>query len=447
MKISQEVMIGAPGLTATNAFGEIMRKTFFGLLAVLTLTVLALPVTGFSADLSTSQVQSLRDINTKIMVVRELAGRNLMTTQQAADSETVFVQEAKQVVGYEVTLQQIQTLVSNAEKTEGLGVFWNILIVAAGALFLIAFLGLIVYYLEDLLAQVPPIVYEFLAYLAMLFTALSGYLFNPFHIGIVRVEPLWFAVPGALALAGCLYLTYQLHFGSDTPRHKRVYMGPGLIDFPTVMFGLCTAGWAAMAIFYNQIFPAAGIPHVLAFASVIALQACLGFSVITWPGCVAMGWKNDAQVPRSVLASLIILAGYVAKKLLGGLETQAWLFEPGAIFMGAFVYYLGLLVMSNKWYCSSGSSHDSRNRARWIGMQVVTITSGILALYFGSVYHMGALLGVGGTFFALYLLEKYYEIPWKGVGWLWSLLGAAVLLYFIVGFANNHSEYFVWGIR
>ena len=33
---------------------------------------------------------------------------------------------------------------------------------------------------------------------------------------------------------------------------------------------------------------------------------------------------------------------------------------------------------------------------------------------------VGALLGIGGTFFTLYLLEKYFELPWRGVGWAWA---------------------------
>jgi hypothetical protein len=33
------------------------------------------------------------------------------------------------------------------------------------------------------------------------------------------------------------------------------------------------------------------------------------------------------------------------------------------------------------------------------------------------------------------------------VGWAWSLVGVAVALYFFVGFAQQHPQYFVWGIK
>jgi hypothetical protein len=108
------------------------------------------------------------------------------------------------------------------------------------------------------------------------------------------------------------------------------------------------------------------------------------------------------------------------------------------------VYYLGLLVMSSKYYVFSGKGGGE---GQYLALQVLTIVSGVAAFYLGSTFHMGALLGVGGTFFTIYLLEKYYEIPWGGVGWPLSFLGVAVFLYFLVGFAHTHSQYFIWGIQ
>lgn len=421
-----------------------MRKTLFALMTLLAL--LAFPASGFcNTNLSDTQVQTLKEINGKFAVVQELADRHVLTAEQAAAAEHLFSEDAKQVVGHDVTKQEIQTLLSNAEKTEGLGTFWNFVVVIAGILLLLAVLGLVGFYLQDFLAQIPPGFYELMAYAGSALMIASGHIWPPFHLGFVLVEPLWFAIPGALALAGTLFLTYNLHFKRQY-RGDTGYMGPGLINFPTVLFLVCTVVWGAMAVFYSHAFPAAGIPHILAFAAVVALQAALGFSAITMPGCIALGWTNEKQIPKSVFSSLLILGGYVALKLNNGLTGDLALFESGAIFMGAFVYFLGLLIMSSKWYVWAGHD-DGRNHSRYVMLQVITIASGVAAWYFGSAYHIGALLGVGGTFFAIYLLEKYYEMPWKGIGWAWSFLGLAVFLYFLTGVASNHPEYFVWGIR
>lgn len=422
-----------------------MRKILLTLLTFVALV--AAPVSGFcasSADLSAAQVQTLKEISTKITVVEDLAARHVITPEQAAEADHLYTDDAKAIVGHDVTAQEIQQLVSNAEKTEGLGPVANFFVVVAGVLVLLAVVGLIGFYLSDLLAAIPVGVYEVLAYVGAGGLMASGHLWQPFTLGFVRVEPLWFTVPGALALAGSLFLTHNLHF-KKSGRGETGYMGPGLINFPTVMFLVCSVAWGAMALFYSHAFPAAGIPHILAFGAVVALQAALGFSVITMPGCIALGWTSDSQVPRSVTSSLIILVGYIALKLSNGITGDLALFETGALFMGAFVYYLGLLVMSSKWYVFAGK--NGRNEGSYVLMQVLTIASGIAAWYIGSAFHMGALLGIGGTFFTIYLLEKYYEIPWKGVGWAWSLLGVAGILYFIVGIASKHPEYFVWGIH
>ena len=148
------------------------------------------------------------------------------------------------------------------------------------------------------------------------------------------------------------------------------------------------------------------------------------------------------------MASLLILAAYLAVRIVpNSLPEFIKLFDTGCLFMGAFVYYLGLLVMSNKWYACPKVADGERNVSRYLLMQVVTIASGFAAFYIGSTFNIGSLLGIGGTFFTIYLLEKYYEIPWKGVGWAWSLLGVALALYFFVGFATQNPQYFIWGIR
>lgn len=398
------------------------------------LAILFLPVSGFCDELSSKQMKTLQTINNKIVVVQELSDRNIITPEQATAGKNLFCQDAQQVVGHAVTPEALQALVSSAEQTAGLGTFWSIVIVLAGMITMVAVLALIGYYLRNLLAVIPATGYEALAYLATGVVALGGYFWRPFQVGPVLVEPLWFVVPAAFALMGCIFVTRWLHFPAKH-REPGVYVGPGLINFSTVMFGVCAVAWAGLAVLYGNIYPAAGIPYFLGFCAVFALQAALGFSVITLPGCLAFGWTDGRQMPKSVFSSFIILAAYLVLKLNGHMVGDLALFETGAVFMGAFVYYLGLLIMSSKFYESGGN---------YGLLQVITIASGMAAFYLGSVFHLGTLLGIGGTFFVIYLLEKYYEIPWKGIGWAWSLLGVAGFLYFVVGFAKTHSQYFLW---
>jgi hypothetical protein len=430
--------------------------------------LLLLPAAAFCDDLTSERVQTLKQLQERHATVEILVNQKIMTAEEGQRADDFFRHQAEEVVGRPLsTWDEVNTLVKDADKTVGFGVFLNIVIVLAGFALLLALIGLAVVYLWPLLVTLPPLFYEVAAYVVTLRMLLAGYWWQPFQLWFLTIQPLWFVVPAALGFAGSVYLSYWLHWqrvpdaaGNALPRlggrrtrnkvkrkTEHVYAGPGFITFPTVLFGLCTLVWGSLAIFYHRLFPGAGVPYFLAFITVMALQAFMGFSVITMPGCVALGWEKDSQVPKSTQASLILLVTYVAMKVSGNyMSEDVRLFETGVLFMGAFVYYLGLLVMSSKWYPHNAKDDATRFR-RYVQMQVVTVISGVAALYLGATFEIGTLLGVGGTLFALYLLEKYYEIPWSGVGWAWSLVGVALALYLFVGFAQQHPQYFVWGIR
>jgi hypothetical protein len=417
-------------------------------------------------SLSTGQLVIARQIQNKLAVIKDLSAHKLITTEEQDKASNFYLDQATPILGHAVTEDALNTLTTKeTQTTHGFGVFLNSIIILAGILLLLSAIGLILFYLRDFLKSLPSSFYECMAYVLTAICLAAGYLWQPFHIGFLTIEPFWLSVPGAFAFAGCVNLSYWLHW--IRPRHNSsrisdannttsdlVYFGPVPFRFPTILFGLCTIVWGAVAVEYHAIFPNSGIPNFLAFISIIALQSFLGFSVITAPGCIALGWEKDKQVPKSTLSSLMLLVAYVSIALGGIAVTESMrLFESGCLFMGAFVYYLGLLVMSSQWY-SIKEKIDPQTRKvrqewliRYFVMQTVTIISGLTALYLGATFHIGALLGIGGTFFVIYLLGKYYEIPWKGVGWAWSCLGVALALYFFVGFAGQHAEYFIWGIK
>lgn len=425
---------------------------------------LLFPAGAYCEQLSTEQVIGTKEIQTKLAVVKDLLEHQIITTAEGEKARNFYCQQAMLIVGHPVTAEQINALTTDTKNTAGFGVFLNSAIILAGITLLLSAVGLITYYLRDFLMSLPSRFYEFASYVITATLLSAGFLWQPFKIWFLAIQPLWFVVPGAFSFAGCIYLSYYLHWLRPVNKQakkkdkknasEKVYLGPGFVTFPTVLFSLCTIVWGATAIVYHQAYPLAGIPHFIAFITVMALQSFLGFSVITAPGCIALGWDESKKVPKSTFASLILLIAYVGTILSGtALPEIIKLFETGCLFMGAFVYYLGLLVMSSKWYCRK-SQYDpeqkkvvTTKRSPYLLMQAITIASGVAAFYLGSSFHIGTLLGIGGTFFVIYLLEKYYEIPWKGVGWAWSLLGVAVALYFFVGVAGQYPQYFVWGIH
>lgn len=77
-------------------------------------------------------------------------------------------------------------------------------------------------------------------------------------------------------------------------------------------------------------------------------------------------------------------------------------------------------------------------------MQVLTVVSGLLALYFGSVFGITALANIGGSFFCMYIIEKYFDIPWKGVWLYWGFMGFGLLLYVLSVVAKTYPQYFLF---
>jgi hypothetical protein len=410
-------------------------------------------------DLNDSQKAALVKCQNAIQTINDLQGKKLVDGETATNFKQAYLKDTATAVGREsFTEDEFNAYLAESNKTVGFGIFLNTLIVVAGIILLLAFVGLIVFYFWPLLVRTPFAVYEVSSYALTAALLLGALQWEPFGLWFLKIQPLWFVIPGAFTFPACVMLSRALHWGGRSPKEiftgkGEVFMGPGFVSFAVVLFGLCTLVWGGLAIAYHTLMPGAGVPYFLAFISIMALQSFLGFSVITMPGCIAMGWEKDAQVPRSTLASFILLAFYVSIKLTSHIAPEAInIFSTGCLFMGAFVYFLGLLVMSSKWYSWRDRRDKDGNLTRdgfraYCFMQFLTVVSGFAALYFGASFGIGTLLGIGGTFFAIYLLEKYYEIPWKGVGWAWSLLGVAGGLYFFIGFASQHPEYFVWGIK
>jgi hypothetical protein len=111
--------------------------------------------------------------------------------------------------------------------------------------------------------------------------------------------------------------------------------------------------------------------------------------------------------------------------------------------VGTFGYFVGLLTLASRYYYYRSSDWFMLETKYW-AWQILAVVSGIAALYLGNMLDLTYLRGIGGTFFCLYLLEKYYEIPWRGIGWAWSTLGLAGILYGFVIVIQSYPQYFIF---
>jgi uncharacterized membrane protein YqaE (UPF0057 family) len=309
------------------------------------------------------------------------------------------------------------------DQMKGLFTFVNIMIVMGAVIAGTGIIWLFGHYFWTLILAVPAEAWEVILW--------AGFALLAWSASLVSTDwQLAVLMPACVGFFGAMSLTCFVH-GSKS----KSYEIPSLVL--TVVYG-------TVALFFGS--------HVVGFMSVMALLNALGFMMGHIPGCVYLGWDNDSQVARGTFAAGLMLTLHILFTLTGAAVVLAP-FREGMLFMGSFVYFVGLLIMSSRYYWYSYTDKDGKltdfgYRTNWVAftvMQVCVLSSALLAFYFGSVYNMPALLGFSGTVFAIYVLEKYYDLPWKGVGWAWSMLGLGGLLYGLGLVVQSYPQYFLLG--
>ncbi|MGD1701092.1 hypothetical protein [Dapis sp. BLCC M229] len=379
-------------------------------------------------NLPPEKVQELISIRYSITTIEELENRGLLSETQAITETKSYLKKSQLIVGEKLSLEQIIQLTNNYEivtpgsqtniiqKIAGFVTFTNIILTSAAILLVLAVASLASLYLIPILMLIPDWGYEIIIYLVC-FGAIVG---GNFVTGIGE----FIAFPGCLGLIGAISFSHYLHrkFFQKLVDEKNSY--PYYLD-SFILFII----WAIAAIIYQS--------SLLGFIAIIALETCLGFSVVITPLCYMIGFTERDVISRAMSASLILLTLYVSAEIANFELPYIGIFSTGVLFVGTFVYFVGTLIVSSKWY-----DYGKFNINRYLWLQFLTIGSGVTALYIGSVWQVLLLQRIGGTFFFLYLIEKYFELPWHEKLWAWATLGLAVILYLSALVAKKYPEYF-----
>lgn len=356
-------------------------------------------------SLSDSEVQQLLPLRYKIEAAQEMVAAGEITPQQGTSATHRYLTAATAAAGTPLALEQLLALegtlaetaeLTSLQKLAGLVTAVNIAWVVAGILVLVAIVLLFSFFLS-----MGPVFWEFALYAASVALLVVSW---KSAAGVAE----YLAFTGAAALAGAGGFTWWLHM--KEVKSERVRM--------TSYFAVVAAAEALLALALQN--------HAIGFLAVVALMGALGFSVAVIPFGFAVGFDDEKVMARATNAAFMILVGFVLLKAFGQ-QTPLAVFETGAYFMGAFVGYLGLLIMASKWYDRS---------TNYAIMQLVMIVAGVAAILVGSILHIGELQKIGGTFLGLWAFEKLAEIPVE------SKEGVAVLCLVIAG-ALTATAWFV----
>lgn len=380
--------------------------TILGILAI----CLAAPAyAGEQIAFSEEVARELVPLRNNVQVLRDMSAAGVVSAQQAQTGATRYLEIAAKVAGRQVTVEELLAIsVDQPVKLTGLQKFagyitfvntmWVFAIIVGVTCFIYLF-GRLIVEIAGLFLAIPAWFYEFLLYAFSLTLILKGDYFRP---GVGQ----YVALTGCLAFAGALIISGI--------RLK--------LSAPGSFFLILTAVWGFVALLYSS--------SLIGFFAVIALMGALGFFVAIHPLVYVIGFKDEDSVGRATAAAFCLLAAFVALQIFGIPLAHLSVFQPGVLFMGSFVGFLGLLIASTRWY---------PRRYPWPLFQLIAIAAGIGALYFGTVYQLPELAKIGGTFFALYLLEKFCEVPVEGrVGYAClGLIGSGAVYWFCLTVKNN----------
>jgi len=377
-------------------------------------------------NLNNQQIQELIEIKASVNTIQELNEKNIISNSVAETEIKQYLDKTESIIKRKIELKELESINFQEQqgllqKVKGFLTFVNIIATLAAILLAIAVAWLVSIYLIPVLKLIPKSVYEILIYLMCFAFIIGGKWLTPAVNEFI-------ALPGCLGLIGALGFTNFLHgealkkvyFKADNqPRFNPYYLNSLVLFF-------C---WFIIAILYQS--------ELIGFLAVIALEVSLGFSVVVLPLCYFIGFRERDVIPRAMSASLFLLIIYVGLKITETELPYVGIFSSGVLFVGSFVYYLGCLIISNKWY------NQALEQNRYLSMQILTIVSGILALYIGSVWQILLLQRIGGTFFVLYLIDKYLELPWKKEWLAWATLGFAIILYSLALFVKQYPQFFL----
>lgn len=363
---------------------------FVGLMSLFSIT----PAFGQDlASLSPETVGQLTALRNSIITLDDNVSAGIITTSQRDAGVERYLVQASRLAGREVTKEdlfklQVEGAAGQRAELTPLQKFAG-LITPVNILWIFAIIGVVgcgTYLFGDLVVNIskdlPQEVYEAVLYIAGAVLVSYGRSLSP------EVGP-YVGLTGCLMLAGALALTNYLH----KLKVKESY-------FFTLLFAV----WGMTALVYQS--------QMIGFIAVGAMMAALGFSAAVYPFVVVLGFEDEDSLGKGTAAAFGILSVYTGLIVFNAPITKMEVFRNGSLFLGSFVGYLGLLIASTRWYDT---------RSNYGILQIITILAGISAIFIGSVYGIGELQKIGGTFFVLYLLTKLSEIPAR------SMRGYAVL--------------------
>ncbi len=286
--------------------------------------------------------------------------------------------------------------------------------------------------LGPLLINLPPVFYEGVCYLVevALFKGAKDLLESTPQSN----SAMFLALLTCLGVPGLYFLTLALHFESN---------GNNMESAGKFAAYLCSVVWAYVAVVFDS--------QLIGFLAVFAFFCAIGFIFLPLPFVYILGFTGKDVIPQSMVTALFFLSVYVYITCTGlatedGTNTNitysvVWrVFRPGFLGFGAFVYFLGGLIISNRVYLrGEGKTVDALHYLWTNGVMCISACAAIAIG--GVVSELSLLKTVGTTFFILFAIEKYLEMIFMIDNCFWVMLLVGLCGYSFSWYVTEHPEH------
>lgn len=360
---------------------------------------------------------ALKEARNRLEAVEHMKAAGLADEEALDKAQAQFAKEASEAAGEEVaTSEEADAVLARPGLLGRVLTLRNIVFFFAGTLLAIGLGWLALIYLGPLLIHLPPVGWEVLGYGAIAFGLASGLIFP--------VLSVWLAVPAALLLPAMFTVSCMLHGSKDGSLEQLGQMNSAI--------NMTVLG--SFALLYPS--------QILGFFAIMAMFSLLGFVAGPFmPLGYAIGFRKDSHIARGTLAAGILTAVYLVAHGMGKVGYPFSPFSTGVAWMGPIVYCIGILILSC-YYFRERTTEDGWNQ--YVGANFLAAVSFFALIAFGTLLNVPVVSGIGCTFVAIFLCEKYSEIPWRKVGFAFGCVGFAGLLYGIGWFMSSYPEYFIF---
>ena len=369
---------------------------------LITIKILCISAVTKSSSSTNLLPKSIIELKQYYDVINNLEKRGVLNKDIASEEKRLYIEHASKLAGVKelfteeefITWKHRQLVIS----------FSNVIAVLAGVIAIISLTILIGIYILPLLAIVPQPAWEILFYI------ISFYL-------MIFVHNSWIIFFGCLAFLATLPFSIKLHLRTNK------YAG-------LVASWMCFFVWSFVAIYQQH--------REAGYLAIMALESALGFVVFVGELVIMIGFQNEKVIPSGTIASFVLILIGVILHVQQRSNILTIPFTEPLLFLGTFVYFIGLLILSSRFY----TRQNAKVFTTWF-LQFITFFSGLATIFFGPMFEIPFVQAIGGTTFVIWLLAKYVEfVPWETkLKVALNLWGFGLLLYGWAYFFKTYPQY------